>query len=193
MKKRNVWNSVVLAVAMVLSFGQVPTFADEFSDHLNISYDFTNWVGKTEINYSCLVTNWVPQFSAFATTNLIAKEEGIWINRLKDSDYFFHPTGGSDATVSIRIKERPSVADAHMAMMETFGNCSAIQPSPLGTTKTLKIGDRCYLGYPEKAFSHIFFVRNNVFISISSNRTNCPVNTIAADLDDQLLSLSKCK
>jgi hypothetical protein len=118
---------------------------------------------------------------------LISTQEGIWANGSKDSAYFFHPPNNPDATVDLRVQERPGVTDAHNAMMEVFGNCSAIQPFPLGT---VKVGDRCYLGYPTNAYNGIFFVRNNVFLSVSADQTNCSIETIVGDLDNQLKAIS---
>jgi hypothetical protein len=190
MTKKNAWYAALLALMLLTNLGQVLSFADDFVDDLKGRYGFTNWVGNTETNYSCLVTNWVPTFATFGVTNLISTQEGTWANGSKDSAYFFHPTNKPDATVDLRVQERPGVTDAHNAMMELFGNCSAIQPFPLGTTNTVKVGDRCYLGYPTNAYNRIFFVRNNVFLSVSANQTNCSVQAIAEYLDNQLKAIS---
>ena len=185
---------MALLVLLLACLGQVPALADEFVDDLKRCYGFTNWVGNTETNYSCLVTNWVPNFTMFGVSNLISALEGPWANGSKNSDYFFHPTNKPDAIVHLRVQETPSVTDAHNVMMNVFGTCSAIQPFHVGTTNALKVGDRCYLGYPPNTYSGIFFVRNNVFIIVSAGSTNYSVRTIAVDLDNQLkaISLSGC-
>lgn len=190
MTKKNAWYAALLALMLLTNLGQVLSFADDFVDDLKGRYGFTNWVGNTETNYSCLVTNWAPTFATFGVTNLISTQEGTWANGSKDSAYFFHPTNKPDATVDLRVQERPGVTDAHNAMMELFGNCSAIQPFPLGTTNTVQVGDRCYLGYPTNAYNRIFFVRNNVFLSVSANQTNCSVQATAEYLDNQLKAIS---
>lgn len=187
MTRKSAWNAKVLALAFLINLGHVTAFADEFVDDLKGRYGFTNWVGTTETNYFCLVSNWVPTFATFGVTDLISTQEGTWANGSKDSAYFFHPTNKPDATVDLRVRERPTVTDAHSTMIEVFGNCSALQPFPLGT---VKVGDRCYLAYPTNAYNSIFFVRNNVFLSVSANQTNCSIRTIVEDLDSQLKAIS---
>jgi len=186
----NTIKTIALVVGILACLGRMSSRADDFVDDIKGRYGFTNWVGNTETNYSRLVTNWVPTFATFGVTNLISTQEGAWANGIKDSAYFFHPTNNFEATVDLRVQERQGVTDAHNAMMETFGNCSAIQPFPLGMTNTVKVGDRCYLGYPTNAYSHLFFVRNNVFLSVSADQTNCSVRAIAGNLDNELKSLS---
>jgi hypothetical protein len=39
----------------------------------------------------------------------------------------------------------------YLAMLEFFSNCQAPQPFPLGSSKGVEIGDRCYLGYPGRS------------------------------------------
>lgn len=197
MTKIGTWIATYAALLMLVllaNLGQVPSFADEFVDDLKKCYGFTNWVGSTETKYSCLVTNWVPNFTTLGVSNLISAQEGTWYNGSKNSAYFFHPTNMPDATVDLRVQERPSVTEAHNAMMDVFSNCSAIQPFPIGATNTVKVGDRCYFGYPPNTYSSIFCVRNNVFLTISADLTNCSVRAIAVDLDNQLkaISLSSC-
>ena len=177
---------IMLGIVTVLA--HMPVEATDFISDIKALYGYTNWVGQTETHYSCLVSNWAPTFMALGVTNLIANQEGQWDSGAKDSAYFFHPTNNPDSTVALRVQERPGVTNAHNAMMEVFGNCSAIQPFPLGP---VKVGDRCYLGYPTNAYNSIFFVRNNVFLSVSANQTNCSVRAIVEDLDNQLKVLSK--
>lgn len=168
----------------------MPAIAVDFFDDLKIRYGFADWSGNTETNYSRLVTDWVPTFTMFGVTNLISNQEGAIVNGIKNSAYFFHPTNAPSAIIDLRISEQQSVIGAHNMMMETFSNCSAIQPFSLGTTNTVKVGDRCYLGYPTNSYSQIYFVRNNVFVSISTAQSNCPVQIIADDLDNDLKTKS---
>lgn len=175
---------------LITCLGQARLYADDFVDDLKCRYGFTNWVGNTEINYSCLITNWTPTFASFGVTGLIATHKGLWANGSKNSTYFFHSVDTQNAIIDLRVQECRSVVEAHAAMMEVFGNCSAIQPFPVGTTNTVKVGDRCYIGYPTNACSRIFFVRNNVFLSIAADQTNFPVQTIAENLDNQLKVIS---
>lgn len=188
MKKSIKRTMCVLGVSA--AFGCMPLLADDFLDDLKGRYGFTSWVGGTETNYVSLITNWVPAFVRFGVTNLISDQGGVWASGVKDSAYFFHPTNSPNAIVDLRVQVRQGITDAHHAMMEAFGNCSASQPFPLGTANTIKVGDRCYLGYPTNVYNHVFFVRNNVFISVSSDQTNCSVEVIAVCLDNELKTIS---
>ena len=180
----------VFGLSFLLISGHMLACADEFLEDLKLDYGFANWVGNTEINYSCLVTNWVPAFAAFGVTNLISNLEGTRENGEKDSVYLFHPTNALNTIIKVQVNERQSVADAHQAMMEDFNTCSAIQPFPLGNADLVKIGDRHYTGYPVNSYRCVFFVRNNVFIYVSAGLTNYSVQAIATELDNELKIIS---
>ncbi len=182
--------AVVMVINIHIFFGLQFSAADDRLEYLKGLYGFTNWAGNTETNYSFYVTNWVPLFSSFGVTNLDSNNEGAWANGLKDSSYLFRPTNAPDAMVDLRVYERESVVSAHNAMMGQFIYCAAVQPFTLGVTNTAKVGDRCYIGYPINACRHIWFVRNNVFISISSDQPDFSVKSIAEDLDSQLKVIS---
>ena len=76
-------------------------------------------------------------------------------------------------------------------MLEFFSNCQAPQPFPLGSSKGVEIGDRCYLGYPGRsAIPSIAFVRNNIFADVSSESGDYSVLRLAEKLDNELKAWS---
>lgn len=153
-------------------------------------YGFTNWAGTTVTNYSRTVTNWIPDFSVVGETNVAAPYQSPWTNGEKNATYLVHPDANPTETWDVRVRERGSVAEAHMAMMQDFAMSMARQPFPSGISNGVSLGDVCYLGYPATAQTAVVFSRNNILLVISTDPTGGSVTNLAAALDQQILGLS---
>ena len=76
-------------------------------------------------------------------------------------------------------------------MIEFFTFCEALQPFPLGSSRGVDIGDRCYLGHSgDSAIPSLAFVRNNVFVDVSSESGDYSVLRLAERLDSELMARS---
>ena len=190
MRKR--MKQVVLAVGIFAYLGQNSAKAIDFVDGRKAQYGFTNWVGITETNYSCLVTNWAPNVAAFGTTNEVDTYDITLTNGVRNADYCFVTSDRTGVVVHIQIYERQGVSNAHNAMMEYFGSCQIGTPFPLGTTNTVRVGDRCYTSYLDNSnvCDHVFFVRNNMFLAVRADDENYSVKDIAVTLDNELKAIS---
>ena len=171
-------------------FVNLISFSNDFlEDDLKELYQFQNWAGSTKTNYVHVIQNWTTDISTYGATNFFINPKfsnGLIIG---PGDCFFQPTNMLDS-VRLRIVESPSVLDAHIMMMQFFDNCSAKQPFQTGESIGVKLGDHCYAGYPIGTTNSLFFVRNNMFIFISSGEPPESVYDIANKIDQQLLKLS---
>jgi hypothetical protein len=117
----------------------------------------------------------------------VIRNEGVWTNGQKSSDCIFHPADAPSVSVALRVLERQSVTNAHMAMFLFFSNSQAPQPFPLGPPLGVDVGDRCYLSWGPVSDS-VAFVRNNVFVFLSA--ADYSVIDFAEKLDSQLVASS---
>ena len=162
-------------------------FANDFLlDSIKEIYQYETWSGTTKTNYQKIIKNKPPEFNNFGTTNIAVQNGEISSDGFLESFYIFKTTNMPD-DVYLRVYETSSVLDAHEALMFFFNNCSAIQPFQTGKSIGVNLGDHCFAGYPMGATNSLFFVRNNVFIDITSGSS---VYEIANKIDQQLLSSS---
>jgi len=159
------------------------SYADD--SYIKKLYQYEQWGGSTQTNYLRLIEDWIPDFPAYGTTNWIS------LNReaLKRGDLSHYAFLASNLTsqVTLRFIETASVIDAHEMLMWFFEHCSAIQPFQTGESIGVFLGDHCYGGYPIGLTNGLFFVRNNMFITITSGSS---VYEIAQKIDQQLLDIS---
>lgn len=146
-------------------------------------YAFDTWAGQTKVHYEKTVTNWVPDLASLGATNVLRRDEGVWTNFQKFSEYNFE-SGTVPGTVRLIILEHQDVTNAQSAMLDFFSTCAAPQPFPLGFALGVDMGDRCYLGWGP-AENWISFVRNNVFVSVSLEDQS--VLALAKKLDCELV------
>jgi hypothetical protein len=157
-----------------------------YLDELKELYQFNNWAGSTRTNYLHLIKDWEINFESCGVTNLLTEPLISSEQNMRESIYFFQPTNMVNE-IDLRVLETPSVLDAHETMMEFFENCSAWQPFQTGESIGISLGDRCYAGYPIGLTNSVFFVRNNIFVTITSGTS---VYEIAKKIDQQFLTIS---
>lgn len=156
---------------------------NEWIERTKRDYAFSNWVGKTRLAYTRIVTNWVPDFSATGFTNIImdagpSKHKTFLLGR------------ETPDTVIVRVVECSGAAAAHEALIEFLSNCTVPYPLPEGKYAGLDIGDKCYVGYGTNT-STVMFTRNNVFIWVYTSQTNINIPKLARKLDDQVTTQSR--
>jgi len=179
----------VLTIGILVRLGQIPALADDWLDGTKEAYGFTNWVGQTQTNYTCLVTNWVPNLEACGVTNVAPATTVVTDEGIRDTTYFFSPTNTTNVVIELKVIHALGVTNAHCAMMEKFSLYQAPGVFPLGTTNTIIVGDRCYASATNPC-PGVDFVRNNVYVSIDSYEGTCDVRNVAVALDNQLKAIS---
>ncbi len=175
--------SVVIIISVLLSIEIVVAF-DEIS-MMKAIYNFDEWAGKTKEQYSGIVTNLTVNFGeGYKILNINRKDDF----NSGDKFYILCETNNPKTEVSVRIYECSSILSAHELLMKSFSNCTAIQPFPLGETKNISIGDRCYIGHGYATNLTIEFVRNNILVDCTS--ISIPVLDLAKEIDAQILEAS---
>ena len=160
---------------------------DPHLDEIKDLYQFDNWAGSTKTNYLHIVQNWTSDISIYGATNFFNKPYKTSNHLTIGTGIFMFQPTNMLGRVDLRIFEAPSVLDAHKMLMEFFYTCSAIQPFQTGESIGVKLGDHCYAGYPIGFTNSVFFVRNNMFVTITSGVS---VYEIAKKIDEQLLTFS---
>jgi hypothetical protein len=148
-----------------------------------VMYAFDVWAGRTKCPLRAARDQLGAGLAALGVTSFLRRDDGVWSNGRKSSDYIFEPADAPGMQVRLRIWEGPDITDAHRAMLNDFANSAAPQPFPLGSTLGMDIGDRCYPGWGAVGDS-INFVRNNVFASLAA--PGHPVLGLAGKLDGEL-------
>ena len=182
-------NSLVLLNSVVVISTTICLAHYPFLDDMKELYQYDTWAGVTKTDYLHLVKNWAPDILSYGATNLLANPYISSDQNMRESIYFFQPTNMT-SNIDLRILETAGVLDAHEMLMKHFHYCSAIQPFPTGVSIGINIGDHCYTGYPIGSTNSISFVRNNMFVNISSGNPPEPVFEIANKIDQQLLTIS---
>jgi len=163
--------------------------ADSHVDAAKQLYEYDQWVGITKTNYTHTLTTFVPDFfgSGYSTNHppIVDDVEGgglsyiYTINNILNNEIY-----------NIRIDLRNDVVSTHSFLMWLFAYSSAWQPFPLGETKSVYLGDRCYIGHPTNFTKNITFVRNNIYVRLSSNNSTNSVLPFATWLDNKILEMS---
>jgi len=160
-----------------------------FLNEIKNLYQFENWAGSTKTNYVKIIQNWEVDISTYGATNFYSKPYLPNSLIIRQGQYVFQPTNMA-SRVYVRVVETPNVLEAHKTLMNHFSLCSAIQPFQTGISIGVNIGDHCYAGYPIGSTNSLTFVRNNMFINISSGNPPESVYEIANKIDQQLLEAS---
>lgn len=95
----------------------------------------------------------------------------------------------SNAEGMVRVRGGSSFVEAVRLMMEDFAYSSAFQPFPQPTGVCTNLGDVCYTGYPAGSSGSLKFIRNNIYVFISSSDENWSTNT-AFTIDAAILNAS---
>ena len=164
-------SGVILAI-------NVTCYADDV--YLKELYQYEQWVGTIKTNYLRII-----KIPTIIFNDLNVSEDLT----IRSGSYMFQPTN-TPFNVHLRVYETPSVLDAHEALIDFFSTCSAIQPFPSGASIGIDLGDHCYTGYPIGETNSVSFVRNNVFVNVSSRKLQSSVYEIAKQIDQHLLSIS---
>ncbi|MEI6972899.1 MAG: hypothetical protein WCL44_15455 [bacterium] len=155
-------------------------------------YGFTNWAGQTKTNYVCLATNWVPDLAALSATNVLSQDSDTNASGTVSSTSMFQAPYNAPYTILVDAYAELSVTNAQRHMLGYFSGCSW-HPFVEGTSVSVVIGDRCYLG-PGTNDTEVYFVRNNVFVRVNSiegcGTGRCSVVNLARSLDEQIRKIS---
>lgn len=179
-----------LALAFSAIIVPFAIMAEDLADFIKEAYKFNRWAGTTKTNYQKAVSDFQPKLSEIGLSSVRFKDSEIVPNGM-NRRYIVSPPAQTNEVVDIRISCRNSIAAAQNSMMDFFSMCSAIQPFPSGDALSISVGDRCYLGYPTNTVTSIAFVRNTVFVDVTSRGTTNSVLPIATWLDNLIMGLSQ--
>ena len=126
----------------------------------------------------------VPSF----TPAIVSESSCIKSNDIgKGVNYVFRPLEYADAIIDLWMHS----CESRMEAMERFRNkitgSSGPLPLPSDREYGFDIGDCCYFGHPHGSFKSVFFIRNNVVVSM---RSSVDIVYYAKRLDQQILSMS---
>ena len=182
--------SIGLTALFTLITLVVFAYDDSFIDSTKQLYGYDQWVGITKTNYTHTITSVITNFSGSGYTLIHppivnnVEEEGFYcLYTLKNN--VLH-----DEIIDMTLNIRNDVVAIHSYLMWSFAYSSAWQPFPLGDTKNVFLGDRCYIGHPTNSTSNIKFVRNNICIGVVSNDSTNSVLPIATWIDNKIFEMS---
>ena len=149
-------------------------------------YHADDWCGKSRVCYSCLVKEWPEQLPA--PMQAVSHERMDFASYKKEL-FFLADSENSNRVSRLEVHLAKSVKAAHRSMLTYFSTCAAPQPFPEATEQTGRVGDRCYFGFGE-TWTSVMFVRNNVFVVLSSSGASFSVRKEAEVIDKEILRLS---
>ena len=173
-----------VAIGVALS---MPGEVDSYDESVKRAYGYSNWCGRTRMDYPRLVRDWRFPDLAFPTNDLdtVVVDEGLEASR---SFFVFRRDGRRHRELfGIDTEICSNIENAHGFIMRKFSYITA----PIRYQQvTNGIGDVLfYYRYPGDC-DFAVFARNNVFVSISSYMPSCPATNIAKQVDVSILRAS---
>jgi hypothetical protein len=163
--------------------------------------DFSRWHGKTVVNYTHPLTNWVPTLPPIGYTNLQNDYSETHVyngNVMRQAGFTVHTVPGTDY-LSVLTRVWPSVENTQEYMVVNMSHPRLSRGTIVnGQGHSVRCGDK-WFGYFDQDRERVWFSRNNVCVIISayastnSNR-GLPFSStclsLATNLDAQILRLS---
>lgn len=171
---------VFVAIGVALS---MPGEVDPYDESVKRAYDYSNWCGRTRMDYPRLVQDWYLPDLSLPTNGINAVVE----NEAFETGRGFFIVRNGDELIYVDSEICGSVEGAHEAVIEKFSNMTTTRIFPQVTND---IGDVLfYYQYPGDGDS-VVFTRNNVFVRIRSDMLSCSATNIAKQIDVSILRAS---
>ena len=171
---------VFVAIGVALS---MPGEVDPYDESVKRAYDYSNWCGRTRMDYPRLVQDWYLPDLSLPTNGINAVVE----NEAFETGRGFFIVRNGDELIYVDSEICGSVEGAHEVVIEKFSNMTTTRIFPQVTND---IGDVLfYYQYPGDGDS-VVFTRNNVFVRIRSDMLSCSATNIAKQIDVSILRAS---
>ena len=171
---------VFVAIGVALS---MPGEVDSYDESVKRAYGYSNWCGRTRMDYPRLVQDWYLPDLSLPTNGINAVVE----NEAFETGRGFFIVRNGDELIYVDSEICGSVEGAHEAVIEKFSNMTTTRICPQVTND---IGDVLfYYQYPGDGDS-VVFTRNNVFVRIRSDMLSCSATNIAKQIDVSILRAS---
>lgn len=171
---------VFVAIGVALS---MPGEVDSYDESVKRAYGYSNWCGRTRMDYPRLVQDWYLPDLSLPTNGINAVVE----NEAFETGRGFFIVRNGDELIYVDSEICGSVEGAHEAVIEKFSNMTTTRIFPQVTND---IGDVLfYYQYPGDGDS-VVFTRNNVFVRIRSDMLSCSATNIAKQIDVSILRAS---
>ena len=171
---------VFVAIGVALS---MPGEVDSYDESVKRAYGYSNWCGRTRMDYPRLVQDWYLPDLSLPTNGINAVVE----NEAFETGRGFFIVRNGDELIYVDSEICGSVEGAHEAVIEKFSNMTTTRIFPQVTND---IGDVLfYYQYPGDGDS-VVFTRNNVFVRIRSDMLFCSATNVAKQIDVSILRAS---
>lgn len=149
-------------------------------------YGYHSWEGTVKERYSGTLRSYKFPPLVLATNNVEVRTEEF--KRGGFERLTVYSTTNQSDNLKIEILTRPSVRAVDESLIQWFADCSMDYSS-----NTNDIGDRGY-GIQHKNSGFNIFVRNNIMVVVSSTLSDCPAESVARQIDADILRKSrKCR
>jgi hypothetical protein len=162
------------------------------NDEIYDAHGFESWLGRSDLTYTNIVTNWVPHIAWMTATNSDSYRSDLNEEGLRKSVYSFYCGLNKKERVGLRIYENENLMGAHDLLMEKVANLTYQTDFYFGNSNTLLVGDHCFYSSVTSSPFRIFFTRNNVLVCLENKKynTNSILMEFARGLDKDLLFVS---
>ena len=171
---------VFVAIGVALS---MPGEVDSYDESVKRAYGYSNWCGRTRMDYPRLVQDWYLPDLSLPTNGINAVVE----NDAFETGRGFFIVRNGDELVYVDSKICGSVEDAHASVIEKFSNMTTTRIFPQVTND---IGDVLFHYRFNSGLDFAVFTRNNVFVWIDSRIGSCSATNIAKQVDVSILRAS---
>ena len=178
---------VFVAIGVALS---MPGEEDPYDESVKQAYDYSNWCGRTRMDYPRLVQDWRLPVLSLPTNDLDDVAVGTQV--IGTPSFVLVETNGH-TLVRVNTKVYSDVRGAHEALMWRFAHSMNPYPCPQVTND---IGDVLFYrrftnGVGGVSFADSgSFARNNVAVWIRSYASSCSATNIAKQIDVSILRAS---
>lgn len=172
--------SYLLAAAMSTAIARNPMF-----DETARFYDYASWRGVSKETYVRLIYDYdLPTLSL--PTNSWPVEVSIRPRRNGRREIFLFSRNDQDLLLRINSLILTNVVTAQDSLINHFAGC----PVRMNNLTTNNIGDRGY-GAINANMSFSVFARNNIFVSVGSGTNAIPADSVARQIDADILQRSR--
>ena len=174
---------VFVAIGVALS---MPGGVDSYDESVKRAYDYSNWCGRTRMDYPRLVQDWYLPDLSLPTTGL---NHVTVVNDREVSSAFSRLLVAHQDRELLRVDARvcTGAEEAHEAIIRWFSRMTKPFCYPQVTND---IGDVLFYRQHPSGGCSASFARNNVFVWIRSHMPSCSATNIAKQVDVSILRAS---